>query len=242
MTDAGTFTKFGPDPSPHEQNHRENVASQRAALLLDLPEGVGNREAGDPRPHSGIGRAVRHLAPRVPDLGVQVVMVAAPVGEKDDPFDGNAIDDPLHLVAHSPVAGHHADRSSTARSARSSSMSTAGSRRRLLQPAAGSRQDHRTSRYRRTGPYLARTATGRGMRGRRSRVTGPVSAAHSSQARRSGRRVSNARYPRAQGGPDRPQGPRPVLVGEEDLGHVPGHHREVGGGGRYPGGIFVGPR
>jgi len=46
---------------------------------------------------------------------------------------------------------------------------------------------------------------------------------------------------RAQRGPDRPQDPRPVLVGEEDLGHVPGHDREIGGGGRRRGGAAVDP-
>jgi DNA-binding CsgD family transcriptional regulator/tetratricopeptide (TPR) repeat protein len=45
----------------------------------------------------------------------------------------------------------------------------------------------------------------------------------------------------AQGGPDRLQGLVPFLVGEEDLGDVPGHDREVGAAGRGRGGIAVNP-
>jgi DNA-binding CsgD family transcriptional regulator/tetratricopeptide (TPR) repeat protein len=46
---------------------------------------------------------------------------------------------------------------------------------------------------------------------------------------------------RAQSGSYRPQGLVPVLVGEEDLGDVPGHQREIGAGGRGRGGVAVDP-
>jgi len=46
---------------------------------------------------------------------------------------------------------------------------------------------------------------------------------------------------RAQRGADRPQDAAPVLVGEEDLGHVPGHDRQIGAGGRGRGGVAVDP-
>ena len=73
-----------------------------------------------------------------------------------------------------------------------------------------------TSRRRPTGPCP-------GYR----RMTGSLSAAHSSHARRSGRLVSNTISPRAKRGPDGPQRLLPVGVGQEDLRHVAGHHREV---------------
>jgi hypothetical protein len=74
---------------------------------LHLPVGIGDREAGDPRPRSGIGRAGRHLTPRIPDLGAQVPAVAAAVSEKDDPFDRDAVDDPLQFIAYSRASRHH---------------------------------------------------------------------------------------------------------------------------------------
>src|SRR5262249_56069795 len=52
-------------------------------LLLYLPVGVGNCEAGNPLARAGIGRGGRHLTPRTPDLAAQVLPVAAPLAEKD---------------------------------------------------------------------------------------------------------------------------------------------------------------
>ena len=75
-------------------------------LLLHLPVGVGDRKAGDSCLGSGIWRVGCHPVPRVADLGAQVVAVAAPVGEEDDPLDGDSIDDLPQFVADPLVAWH----------------------------------------------------------------------------------------------------------------------------------------